>query len=415
MKCRTRAHLLTVSLVAGLVLAGASGAFGGPVRPITSGQFVQQAPAPNGPPPDPTAQQGQWFINVMSGLESANSWELHDSDDSLSIHGKVVSIVWGIGMTGGMTNIAGFSILATVSNNLSPATLVSGISTNAHFEVQMGPQPRFVGLMRRARLAAEFAVAETGSGGLPFVGVAPNPPGMTPPYYYDPQGGSQYTIEAQNEPLAAWYCYLGADPQNPANPPGAYYVPAWELGDIPPGGSAQVLMNFLIKAYGGGPAEMPFTDIRHGVLRHSLINGSDVLYNRSESLKISHWLDVILVDIGTSVISIPYPGQEPVEYVYVSDVSVFFDSAGPADRPVLNITPVFNNQTLSAIQLSWIATDAGPYLLQYCDNLASNIWMPVNANLSLPPMIPGPMNWTDNGTLLVPPFNSPRFYRLYMP
>ena len=109
-------------------------------------------------------------------------------------------------------------------------------------------------------------------------------------------------------------------------------MPAWELGDIPPGGSAQVLMNFLIKAYGGGPAEMPFADIRHGVLRHSLINGSDVLYNRSESLKISHWLDLILVDIGTSVISIPYPGQEPVEYVYASDVSVFFDSAarGPA-------------------------------------------------------------------------------------
>ena len=412
MKPEAHSHPLTASLVAGLVLAGLNGAFAGPVRPIGSGQFSQQAPAPNGPPSDPTAQQGQWFINVMSGLESANSWELHDSDDSLSIHGKVVSIVWGIGMTGGMTNIAGFSILATVSNNLSPATLVSGVSTNAHFEVQMGPQPQFVGLMRRARLAAEFAVAETSPGGPPFVGVAPNPPGMTPPYYYDPCGGSQYTIEAQNEMLAAWYCFQAP---MPPNPPGAYYVPAWELGDIPPGGSAQVLMNFLIKAYGGGPAEMPFGDIRHGVLRHSLINGSDVLYNRSESLKISHWLDLILVDIGTLITSIPYPGQEPVEYVYASDVSVFFDSAGPADRPVLNITPVFNNQALSAIQLNWMAYDAGPFVLQYCDNLVSNNWRSVWLNAPLPPMIPGPMIWTDDGTMILPPLTSPRFYRLFMP
>ena len=415
MKPETHSHPLTASLIAGLVLAGLNGAFAGPVRPITSSQFSQQAPAPNGPPPDPTAQQGQWFINVMDGSESANSWEFHDSDDSLSIEGKVVSILWSTNTSGGMTNIAGFTILATVSNNLSPASLASVVSTNAHFEVQMGPQPQFLGMMRRARIAAEFAVAETGPGGPPFVGVAPNVPGMTPPYYYDPRGGSLYTIEAQNETLAAWYCFLGADPQNPANPPGAYYVPAWDLGDIPPGISVQVLMNFLIKSYGGGSADMPFSDLRHSVLRHSLMNGSDVLYNRSESLKISHWIDLILVDSGTLIHSVPPYEGEPVEYIYASDVSVFFDSAGPADRPVLSITPVFSNQTLSAIQLSWMANDAGPFVLQYCDNLASNNWTPVSLNLPLPPMIPGPMIWTDDGTRILPPLTSPRFYRLFMP
>jgi hypothetical protein len=413
MKTETHSHPLTASLVAGLVLAGLNGAFAGPVRPIISSQLSQQAPAPNGPPPDPTAQQGQWFINVMNGSESANSWELHDSDDSLSIHGKVVAIQWGLGVpVAGYTNIAGFSILVTVSNNLSPATLVSGGSTNSHAEVQLAPQPRFLGMMWRARIAAEFAVAQAGPGGPPFVGMAPNVSGMTPPYYLDPGSAGQYVIEAQNETLAAWYCFQVPVPPNPA---GAYYVPAWELGDIPPGGSAQVLMHFLIKTYGGVPTEMPYTDLRHGVVRYSYLNGGDVLYNRSESLKISHWIDLMLVDAGNLITSIPYPGQEPVEYVYASDVSVFFDSAGPADRPVLSITPVFSNQTLSAIQLRWMANDAGPFVLQYCDNLASNNWTPVSLNLSLPPMIPGPMIWTDDGTMILPPLTSPRFYRLFMP
>ena len=75
MKCKTPAHPLTAGLVAGLILAGASGAFGGPVRPITSGQFIQQAPAPNGAPRDPLAQRGQWFVNVTNASESANQWD----------------------------------------------------------------------------------------------------------------------------------------------------------------------------------------------------------------------------------------------------------------------------------------------------------------------------------------------------
>jgi hypothetical protein len=302
-----------------------------------------------------------------------------------------------------------------VVNNLSPASLPAGPATNSHSEIQMPPQPRCWGPMLGARIAAEFAVAEAGPTAPPLVGIAPNPPNMSPPYYYDPRSQGQYVIEAQNEDLAAWYCFLGPDPQNPANPAGAYYVPAWELGDITQGGSAQVVMHFVIKAYGGGPAEMPATDIRHGVLRHSLMNGSDVLYARDESLKISHWIDLILVDYGWVIQSVPGEGEEPAEYIYASDVSVFFNTVAPADRPVLNVTPVFNNQTLSAIQLNWMANDAGPYLLQYCDDLASNLWLPVSATLPLPPIIPGPMVWTDDGTLLLPPLNSPRFYRLFMP
>ena len=78
---------------------------------------------------------------------------------------------------------------------------------------------------------------------------------------------------------------------------------------------------------------MPYTDLRHSVIRYSYMNDADVLYNRSESLKISHWIDYFLVDAGTLIHSVPYPGQDPVEYISASDVSVFFDSAGPTDRP----------------------------------------------------------------------------------
>jgi hypothetical protein len=269
--------------------------------------------------------------------------------------------------------------------------------------------------MRNARLVAEFAVAETGPGGSPFVGIAPGMAGLGPPYYYDPQGGSVYTIEAQNEGFAAWYCFQVPQPPYPANPPGAYYVPAWHLGDIPPGGTAQVLLDFRIKTYGGGPYEMPFSDIRHSVIRHSFMNGSDVLYNRAESLKISEWIDLILVDSGTLIHSIPVEGQEPVEYIYASDASVFFDTAGPTDRPVLNITPVFSSGSLSAIQFNWTAYDVGPFILQYCDNLASNDWVHVSLNLPLPPVIPGLMMTMDNGAAPFPPLSSQRFYRLFLP
>jgi hypothetical protein len=55
--------------------------------------------------------------------------------------------------------------------------------------------------------------------------------------------------------------------------------------------------------------------------------GFDVLYNRYPSLKISHWLDTLLVDYS-GFISTPLPpfwtGEE-IEYIYASDASVFYN------------------------------------------------------------------------------------------
>lgn len=408
---------MKISLPLSLVLWGIISVAAGPVRPIVSGQFNQIALAPNGPPRDAAAARGQWFVNVTNGAEVVNSWEFHDSDAPLSIHGVLTAILWGVtSPVVGYTNIAGFTILATISNNPAAGPFLPGLSTNAHWEQQLPPQPYYHETMWRTRIAAEFAAAQAGPGGPPFVGVAPYVVGMSPPYYLDPFAGNQYLIEAQNETLAAWYCYSAPDPNNPANPPGAYYVPAWDVGDIPPGGSAQVVMDFRIKTYSGAPTELPLTDLRHGVLRASFNYGLDVFYNRAESLKISHWLDYLLIDGGNLIYSPPdpYASEPPIELTSASDVSVFFNSAAPGVMPVMQITPLFNNGVLTAVQLSWSMPDVYPVILQYCDDLTLNKWTVVPLSLPLPPLIPGPMGWTDNGSVILPPLQSPRFYRLQL-
>jgi hypothetical protein len=366
---------------------------------------------------DPTSRQGQWFIDVLSPQETPSAWELHDDDDSLCIRGQVVAITWG-NPSGGHTNITGFTIEATVRNNL-PLALPAGISSNSHIELQSPPVPFYRQIMKRTRLAAEFAVAEAGSFGPPWVGIVPSPTGLQPPYYPDPRSGGAYVIEAVNENLAAWYCYQ--EPFPAGNPPGAYYVPAWELGDIPPNQSATVTMSFAIKTLGGLSAEMPVTDIRHGVLRASYYYGHDVLYNRHDSLKISHWIDMILIDGGTLIQSYAWPEYEeepPVEYVYASDASVFFDSAFSGEKPSLQIALTSTNQTPDEVRLSWTALDAKTYWIQYCDNLLSNTWTTVPiANPALME-IPAPMDWTDDGTVILSPpvqVQTQRFYRLISP
>lgn len=409
-------------LLCTILLLSCITALAGPVRPIRSSSFAPQAPAPNGPPLDPMAFQGQWFIDVNAPDESVRAWEFHDDDDTFSIAGHVVNIMWGTNSPAvGYTNILGFTIEATVMNNLSPESFGAGIASNSHYEVQMPPQPTYIDVMKGARIVAEFAVAEAGSFGPPWVGIAPNTFQMRPPYYLDPGSGNQYCIEAQGEPLVAWYCFEQPLPEHPNNPPGAYYVPAWELGDIPPGGSKTVLMDFMIKAYGGGYAEMPMTDIRHSVLRYSLQQGADVLYNRSESLKISHWIDLVLVDDNQSglIHSVwdPWLIEEletnDISFVSASDVSIFFDSTYSDEKAVLEIDPIATNQSPDAVVLTWDALDAINYDIQYTDELSTNTSWTRVPGPGIPPTIPSLMSWTDDGTF--PPSVSGqtnRFYRL---
>ncbi|MCU0858209.1 MAG: GEVED domain-containing protein [Pontiellaceae bacterium] len=273
--------------------------FAGPVRPIRSSTFQSPQP-PCGPVWDSFALQGQWFQDPLTQAVQVKTWEFHDDDAPLSIEGIVQSITFDGTQA---SNIVAFTVKATVVNNL-PSTYPQMVSSNSHNEVQNPLNSTCSGIMKGARIAAEFAIAST-----------TNLPNGVPPYYTDPVSGGVYFIEAVNEHEWAWYCWTHD---------GNFQVPTWILGDIPPGGSASVLMQFQIT---GGV--MPMSDYRHSVIRYSRNNQADLLYNRHTSLKISHWLDTLLIDNGTYIgaPSAP-PGQyipEPPEYIYASDASVFFD------------------------------------------------------------------------------------------
>ncbi|MBC8205717.1 MAG: hypothetical protein ISR85_05095 [Kiritimatiellales bacterium] len=281
-------------------------AFAGPSRPVTSDTFQTQSPC--GPLWDSMAVQGQWFLDPTSGTTNACTREYHDNDNSLTIAGVVQSIT-----TNALGNITGFAILATVSNSL-PADYSGGSVTNSHGEVQAASGVTSgEDLMQQVRITAEFALADTNM----------VPAGSAPPYWPDPGSGGTYYIVAANEDERAWYCWTPGQ-QQPYQPAGQFQVPSWKLVpfDIPAGGQSTVLMQFTVTGSG-----MPISDYRHSVIRASQQMGMDVLYNRHTSLKISHWLDTLLIDNG-SYISTPLPpfwtGEE-IEYIYASDASVFYN------------------------------------------------------------------------------------------
>ncbi|MDX9795029.1 MAG: hypothetical protein RBU24_16110, partial [Kiritimatiellia bacterium] len=275
-----------------LWLAAAGIGLAGPARPIRSSTFLFQTPC--GPTWDSLALQGQWFNDPATGKFHVQEWEYHDDDVTHSIKGMVVSITFD-GTPA--SNIVAFSVQATVQNTL-PSPYPVNAASNSHSELQ-GPQPAsYAGTLRNVRLSAEFAVANLGL-----------LPSGVPPYYTDPVSGGAYFIEALNENELAWYCWTPDDPQYPAR--GAFQVPTWRVGDIKPGATYTVMMSFQVT--GGG---MPVSDYRYSVIVYSQRMGADIFYNRHNSLKISHWLDTLLVDYGSFISAPPGQYQEPPpEYV----------------------------------------------------------------------------------------------------
>jgi hypothetical protein len=374
-------------------------AFADPIRSIRSTAF--SLPAPCGPAWDASAARGQWFEDPATHRPDVRAWELHDDwPGSLVIQGQVQQILWD-GTPA--SNIVGFTVLATVQNVIPH--MPGGVSSNSHSELQSAPTAKYDGTLYQARIAAEFAVADA----LQIPGFA----GWSPPYYPDPSG--TYLIEAMNEHTAAWYCWSPGLPDPGHQPAGGFLVPAWDLGDIPPGGQTNVLMQFRIAQPGGLAAAMPWLDVRHSVIRFSLLNGGDVLYNRSDSLKISHWIDHLLVDYGSWIGGADGSGPE---YIHASNASVFFDSHAAGAAPALTFQMIATNRIPDAIELRWNALDAVSYFVEYSDDLMSNVWTAVPGSLPVPPIVPSPMTWTDNGTVLTnPPIQlSPRrFYRVGSP
>lgn len=378
-----------------LCLASASA---DPIRNIGSGAFL--AASPCGPAWDVSAARGQWFEDLATRRVDVRSWELHDDwPATLAIQGQVQQILWD-GTPA--SNIVGFTVLATVANSVPH--MPGGVSSNSHHEVQSTPPSVYNGMMHGVRLVAEFAVADAM--------LIPGFAGWAPPYYPDP--GGAYMIEAMNEHTVAWYCWSPGLPDPQHQPAGGFHVPAWDLGDIPPGGQTNVLMQFRIALPGGAASAMPSSDLRHGVIRFSALNGGDVLYNRGDSLKISHWIDHLLVDHGAWIGG---PTGEP-EYIHASNASVFFDSHAAGEQAALNLLVVTTNRAPDSVELRWTATDALPYAVEYTDNLVSNVWTAASGGLPIPPVVPSPLSWTDDGSIITnPPIQSSprRFYRLRCP
>lgn len=144
-----------IGIVGIALLAMAGTCFAGPARPISSALFVN--PMPAGPAQDAMAVKGQWFYDTTSGLVHAQDWEYHDDDVTMSINGIVQSITFDGSPA---SSIAAFTVLATVVNNL-PSQFQTGVASNSHLEVQGPVGANYAGILRQARISAEFAIANT--------------------------------------------------------------------------------------------------------------------------------------------------------------------------------------------------------------------------------------------------------------
>jgi len=269
-----------------------------PSLPVTK-PWVVDTNILSGPAIDPAAIKGQWFLDYASGAETNRTHEFYDniSGDSMganAITGYVSSITF---MAGPGTPILAFSIQATVWNDTTLlVTYLDG--TNSHGETLSYKELPYVGDMLDVKLTASFAI--TGTNNLPLL------------WAWRPYRDRQPYIEATNEDQAAWYCWSPDDPDPLHQPKGNYFVPTWDFGTIPQGQSATRQLDFIVQGGGILPGG---GDPRYTVIFQSFVQQSDVLLNRTTSLKISTWIDEISADNG-----IPYPEEEPYSG---SDVSVF--------------------------------------------------------------------------------------------
>ena len=282
----------------GLMLWGVSLCEGAPSLSVTKPP-VQLPTLMTGPPVDPTAAQGQWFVDT-NGVETVRTNEFHDETagglGANAITGYVDNVVYAIGPG---TPILGFSIQATIHNDTT-VEIGWAAGSNSHGELR----PRidelpYVGPLVDVKLAAEFAIGDTNRLPLAF-----NYP--VGPYR---EGGTPF-IEAINEDQWGWYCWNPADPDPEHKPAGGYFVPTWDFGTIPQGQSATRQLTFVVVPPGLQP-----TDPRYVAIVASYNATNDILLNRSQSLKISTWIDDIALDLGAQM-------EEPPP-LRLSDVSVF--------------------------------------------------------------------------------------------
>ncbi len=297
-----------------LILFASAQTWAAPSLPVTKPP-VGPNPSHTGPVGDSHAVSGQWFRVVGSDTLTVRSHEFHDNTQgngggwvtTLAIVGRVTNVVFDTSIPVPTPPIIAFDIVAAVYNDLpGEGTWLNG--TNSHGEMQSATSGA-TGTMMGVVLTADFAMSDPTNKPRNF-----NPPYRTP----------GPAIVATNMDLLGWYCW---DPASGLIPEGGFYVPAWDFGNIAPGGGVVRTLQFVV------PEGLPFTDPRWAIINQSQETGADVLLNRSLSLKISNWIDDMGIDTGA-----PYPTNPPL---VASDVSVFHDVEGetPTNPPAPELGP----------------------------------------------------------------------------
>ncbi|AQQ10330.1 hypothetical protein L21SP3_02162 [Sedimentisphaera cyanobacteriorum] len=273
---------------------------------------VEPYPSYTGPSEDPHAQQGQWFKDSSTQVEEARTHEFYDNvtnfgggnESYLAIEGYAENLQYD------GDNITSFDIRATITND-TPGIGTWRDGANSHGESLTATEP-YSGKLYDTKLTAEFAVDLTAYNAWLDGGSASG-------VYED----RMPHIVAVNHDQLAWYCWTPDNPDQDKVPWGDYLVPTFDFGDIAQGESVTKVLQFTVEGAGLAPS-----DARAIALETS----SDLLLNRTTSLKISDWMDTIGEDDGTA-----YPNDDGGTALTDSDVSVFHNVPEPATIALIGL------------------------------------------------------------------------------
>jgi hypothetical protein len=294
---KTKAIALCIAAV------GASGsAFAAVSLDITKGPVT--GGVNTGPIIDPHATRGQWFEDRLTQAESYRPYEFYDNIPGSGGGSAGSNAITGVVITSSLVysgnNITSFSILATITNDLGTQTGPWADGGNSLGE-SLSTTNHVVGNMWNTMLVTEFALGSIS---------------LQPSSWSAPYTSKVPFIIAGNHDELAWYGFN--------NNQGDYYVPAWDFGNIALGATVAKELQFTVEGAGLEP-----TDPRHIAIEASSLGQLDLFSNRSNSLKISDWMDTLALDQGAAF--------DDAHMAFGSNVSVFSEIPEPGTTVPLGL------------------------------------------------------------------------------